>query len=160
MLISRPHRAFTLPEMMLVVALIGVVSAIGLPRVSSMLRERSASNAVQQFGRALQSARDNALDLRRCVHITRSAANVMQRDVLAIDTAGACTATVESSDSVTFNASNLSIPAGLDITFNIAGGLNGVTGDSITVTVDGLTDMGNRPRSFKIYRLLGLVRAL
>lgn len=47
----RQQKGFTIIEIMVVVAVIGILAAIGLPRLTAYLRTAETDEAVQQFGR-------------------------------------------------------------------------------------------------------------
>jgi prepilin-type N-terminal cleavage/methylation domain-containing protein len=62
-------RGFTLLELMVVVAIVGVLAALTLPGISEMTRERRAAGEFAKLRNALVQSRNLARSLRRCVEV-------------------------------------------------------------------------------------------
>lgn len=68
----RAARAFTILEVMVVVAMVGVLSAAALPDLVAMTQKSQALEAMRGLGTALGVARDESRNERRCVDVTLS----------------------------------------------------------------------------------------
>ncbi len=67
---ARSAAAFTLIEMLVVLAIIGVVAAMSLPLVLPMMRRKSIDQATEQVKSSLIFARSRAIQTQRMVNVT------------------------------------------------------------------------------------------
>lgn len=155
----RRSAAFTLIETMVVVAIFGVLAALAAPRISSIVRERSASLAYSSFAAELRRARDVARAQARCVHVTNPTSSTLQREVLPVLSDGTCDTTPLTTETVALNGRVMQLSA-VDLTFGRTGALVGVTASWEDVPVQLLSDSGTKTRTVRVFRELGLVREL
>lgn len=156
----RGFLAFSLVEVMVVVAIVGVLAALAVPSISALSQRRNATIATDSVVQHLERARDDARKERRCLHITRPTASQLQIDRLLLNADGSCSATVESTLLDEFNPGSISFAAGLDITFARTGGLTGIVGDSVDVSFNAFHEGRSDAHVVRIYKTLGLVRKI
>jgi prepilin-type N-terminal cleavage/methylation domain-containing protein len=154
-------RGFSLIELMIVVAIIGIASAVAAPSISAAATRRNADEAFRQLMAFVTTARDEARMQRRCVQVTRPSASELSMQRLTLNADGSCSSTADGAPKVrNFNAAYISIPATTDFTFDAAGAriLPNVDASDVAITVK--ADGASNVRTIRIYRTLGLIRVV
>jgi len=145
---------------MTVAGILGVLAAIAFPAISELAATRAASTEVNKVKTVLDGARDRAHQTLHCIHLTRTAVDQLQLEELASTPSG-CGTTVITTTTEQFNTNAVEITTNIDLTFNRAGGLDGVTDDYVELTISGKRrGYPNVPNTFRVYRVLGLVRRM
>lgn len=157
---DRGARAFSLVELSVTVAIVGIVAALATPNVTSMVQARKASIEVDKVESRIKKARDDARARLRCIRVQRGPSlNQLTISEMVAAPSG-CGATAASSTTETFDARAVEITTALDITFTRSGSVSGAGADP-TFTITGKRDDGStRPQTYQVFRLLGLVRRL
>jgi prepilin-type N-terminal cleavage/methylation domain-containing protein len=151
-------RAFTLAELMIVVAILGVTAALALPRVSTMMRVRAAAQELTRLELLVQDARDQARAELSCVRVTNPSPDTLRRDHLRQALDGTCMATLLRRETLPLDARAIALSTPFSITFDRTGSLVGVEPEAVDITVSSLLDGSAAPRTLRVYRELGQAR--
>lgn len=142
---------------MVVLAVVGVVAMIAVPRVTALVSRRNANTAGLRVQKIMEAARDQAREERRCVSVgrgsTASKLNVTVRPM----TGGACDMTGGAPREVELGARFISLPNST-LDFGITGSVITNATDFVDYTFDILSEGIRTPRTLRIYKALGLVR--
>jgi prepilin-type N-terminal cleavage/methylation domain-containing protein len=156
----RPASGFSLLEVIVVVAIAGVLAALAAPSVQALVQTRRSSIEVAKVQAALEGARDDARARLRCIRVRKSGDATLTLDELApIAGASTCGNTIASTETRTFDARAVRIASNIDITFTRAGSVAGNVDVDLTI-IALRPDAGPRTYDFRVYRTLGLVRRL
>ena len=150
-------RAFSLIEVMAVVAINGIIASIAVPNVISLVERRASSVEYDKVIAELEKARDDARSSLRCVTITRPTTSSLQLQE-KLSTAIGCETAVAATRIKQFNASAVSIPTAFTLTFDRSGAVISTTAASVDIVVQEKRRTVLVPRVVRIYRMLGLVR--
>lgn len=124
------QRGFSLLEMMVVIIIIGVLAAIGIPSFSSWKEKQAVSNATSALLSHLKQARNLALAENRSVRVTFSSTSY----TFDADTTGSCGPCRDEAIGYSQFSTNLSISPTTVRTFTSQGTVNSGT---ITLTASG-----------------------
>jgi prepilin-type N-terminal cleavage/methylation domain-containing protein len=172
------HHGFTLLELLLVVALIGVISAIAVPVTDSFVRTARADSAVSAATNALDIAHDRAVSERRNFVLTFVDPNRIQLGRQEINGAGVVTGTTQVEEFTveggqTFlrfsgmpdtpdafgGASAASFTGTLPVMFTSDGSLVDANGDVVNGTIFlGIPGQPLTARAVTVFGVTGLVR--
>lgn len=152
-------RGFSLLELFITIAIIGVLAALAGPSITTMIQNRTASIEVDKVQAAFEAARDDARARLRCIRVRNTTASTLTIEELT-PVGTACGTVVAGTPEVKqFNARAVAMPGTIDITFTRTGSVSG-TVDPTFVVQALRPGHAPRPHSFKIFRALGLVRRL
>lgn len=159
-----PH-GFSFVELLIVVAIFGVLAALALPSIQTLVQTRRSSIEVAKVQAAIEGARDDARARLRCIRVRKVADATLAFEELApVAGPGGAAATcggssVASTETKSFDARAVRIASDVDFTFTRSGSVEGTVDRDVTII--GLRpDAGPRTYDFRVYRTLGLVRRL
>jgi type II secretory pathway pseudopilin PulG len=144
---------------MTVVTIVGILAAIALPSISTMMGRRTAATEVEKVKAAIEEARDDARAQLRCMRVTKLSASSLQIEEISAAALTGCTSTVVATTVRLFRSDAVDITSNINVTFDRGGALTGTTAAFVDVIVsEKRPGAANEPCTLRIFRLLGLVR--